>query len=73
MKFKYRFYEGCFLPMVPVKLFGKENRLVEVKAYIDTGASYSLFHSEVAKILGLDLEKGRKHELVVGDGDSLKV
>ena len=44
-----------------------------MRAYVDTGASYSLFHAKVAEILGLDVEKGILYELVVGDGDILKV
>ena len=72
MKFKYKFFEGKFLPIIIFKLKGK-TELVEARAYIDTGASYSLFHADMAEILGLKLEEGIKHEFIVGDGDILKV
>ncbi len=70
MKFKYQYFEGKFLPIVPIKLKGKTEWL-ETMAFVDTGASYSLFHADIATILGLDLESGAKWEMVVGDGDIL--
>jgi len=57
MKFDYRFAEGQFLPIINLKLSGKEE-WVESTAYVDSGASYSIFHAEIAEILSLDLEKG---------------
>ena len=72
MKFSYRFYEGKFLPIIPISLTAN-GRLIQMRAYVDTGASYSLFHAKVAEILGLDLEKGILYELIVGDGDTLQV
>ena len=71
MKFSYRFYEGKFLPIIPISLT-ENGKLIQMRAYVDTGASYSLFHAKVAEILGLDVEKGILYELVVGDGDILK-
>ncbi len=72
MKFNYIFFEGKFLPIVPLKIQGKEG-WVEFKAFIDTGASYCLFHADVAEVLGIDVEKGEKDEMVVGDGNILVV
>lgn len=72
MKFEYRFYEGQFLPIIPIMLKGKAGWL-RFQAYADTGASYSLFQAEVAEMLGLDLEKGEFHEMTLGDGKVLKV
>ena len=71
MKFSYRFYEGKFLPIIPISLT-ENGKLIQMRAYVDTGASYSLFHAKVVEILGLDVE-GILYELVVGDGDILKV
>ena len=72
MRFEYRFFEGSFLPLIPIKLKGKEE-WVELIAFIDTGASYSLFHADVAEILGFKLEEGELTEMVLGDGNKLKV
>lgn len=70
MKFKYHYFEGKFLPIVPIKLKGRAE-WVETMAFVDTGASYSLFHADIATILGLDLESGEKWEMVIGDGNML--
>ncbi len=72
MRFNYLYFEGKFLPIVPLKLKGT-NGFIEFQAFIDTGASYSLFPADVAEVLGLELEKGRKEEMVLGDGDILTV
>lgn len=72
MKYKYPFFDGEFLPIIPLKLTSK-TEAIEVKAYIDTGASYCLFHADIAEILGLTLEEGTITEMVLGDGNILKV
>ncbi len=72
MRFDYRFSEGQFLPMIYLKLGGKEE-WIESTAYADSGASYSVFHAGIAEILGLDLEEGELREISVGDGNILKV
>ena len=72
MKFEYQFAEGRFLPIITIKLKGNYG-WVNSTAYLDTGASYSLFHTDVAEILGIPLEKGELNEMTVGDGNTLKV
>lgn len=46
---------------------------IKFKAYIDTGASFCLFHADVAEVLGIKLEEGEKREMILGDGDSIAV
>ena len=72
MKFPYLFFEGQFLPIVPLNLKGKVE-WVESKAFVDTGAAYSLFPADYAEILGLVLENGELTELTVGDGNTIRV
>lgn len=72
MKFDYRFAEGQFLPIISLKLRGRQE-WIESTAYVDSGASYSRFHAEIAEILGLTLENGELREMSVGDGNMLKV
>lgn len=72
MRFSYHYLEGKFLPIVLLRLKGKEE-WIESRAFVDTGASYSLFHADFATILGLELEHGELSEMVVGDGKILKV
>lgn len=72
MKFEYRFFDGKFLPIVPIRIKGKSDT-IELLAFIDTGASYCIFKADVAEILGLDFEKGEKTEMILGDGDPITV
>jgi len=40
---------------------------------VDSGAGYSIFHTDVAVILGIDIEDGIETFVVVGDGSKIKV
>ncbi len=71
MKFEYTNFRGKFLPIVPIELKGRE--WVKFLAYLDSGASYSVFHSDVLRILDLDNTKGRKEFMTVGDGSLIAV
>src|SRR3989338_6606807 len=72
MKILYRFHDGKHLPIVDIKLKSCDG-WYNTRAYVDSGASYSLFHADVAELLGLELEHGELTEMIAGDGDSLKV
>jgi len=71
MKFPYILLKGKYLPIVSLELRGKE--WVELDAFADSGASYSIFHSDIAEILGISLEKGKKDYVTVGDGSVMPV
>jgi len=71
MKVEYINFRGKFLPLVPIELKGKE--WVTFLAYLDSGASYTVFHSDVLKILDLEMTKGRKEFITVGDGSLMVV
>jgi hypothetical protein len=71
LNFPYIFLEGRYLPIVPIELEGVE--WVELHAFVDSGASYSIFHSDVAEILGIDFVKGEKNLMKVGDGIQIPV
>jgi len=58
MKFEYVNYKGTFLPIVPIRLKGKD--WVRLLAYLDSGASYTIFHAHVTRVLGLKITEGRK-------------
>jgi len=72
MKFPYQFFDGEYLPIIPISLQRKDE-WIEFDAYIDTGASSCLFPADVAEILGLDLEKGEVKKMILGDGNTLTV
>ena len=58
-------------PIVPLEIQTKSREWVEFHAYIDSGAGYSVFHSDHAELLGLKLENGRKIFFTVGDGSQI--
>lgn len=73
MRFPYfQLSPKYFAPIVPIKILGKDG-WIDFEAYIDSGASYSIFKSDRAEILGLDYKKGQEFFLTVGDGGILKV
>jgi len=47
-------------PIVPLEMKAKNGEWLEFHAYIDSGAGFSVFHSDHAELLGLVLQKGRK-------------
>ncbi|MEK7521428.1 MAG: hypothetical protein AAB599_01340 [Patescibacteria group bacterium] len=55
-------------PIVPLDIKSKKGIWIEFYAYIDSGAGFSVFHSDDAKALGLKLEDGRKIFFTVGSG-----
>lgn len=61
-----------FAPIVTLKLRGKK-RWLDLEAYIDSGASFSIFNVDRAELLGIDWNEGRKVHLTVGDGGLLEV
>jgi len=72
MKYSYIKHEDSFLPIVPIE-FGKNEEWVEFRAYVDSGASCSIFHSDVVDILNIELKKGEKGYIIVGDGTEIPV
>jgi len=71
MNFPYIFLEGRYLPIVPLERKGEE--WIELHAFIDSGASYSIFHADIAEILGIEFTKGEKNFMTVGDGTQIPV
>lgn len=68
MRFPYVQFRGMFSPIVPIRFRFKNGSWVEFKAYVDSGAGYSVFHANVIEILDLKLEDGKKEYVTVGDG-----
>ena len=73
MRFPYReVSKGLFAPLVNLQIW-TGGRWVECDAYVDSGATYSIFHTDMAAILGLAYQKGRKIMIRVGDGNLIPV
>ena len=67
MKFNYKRYGPDVLrPVIEIKVKSNSN-VFKYHVLVDSGADMSLFHSEVADALGIDLTKGKKG-LVTGVG-----
>jgi len=58
-EFSYFKKDNQFFPIIEIKLKGPKKELT-VKALVDSGASFSVFRSEIAKELSIVLEKGKK-------------
>jgi len=71
VKFPYIEERGRMVPIVPVRIKG--NEWVTFGGYVDSGASYSVFRSDIAKILGIEKEDGKKEYVTVGDGSLITV
>ena len=73
MKFPYvEIGQQLFAPMVPVELW-TGNRWLWVEAYVDSGASSSIFHAELAELIKPALKPGRRIKMGLGDGRIIPV
>ncbi len=72
MRFEYVNIRGKYLPIINLEIRGKEE-WVEVRAFADTGASQSIFHSSFADVLKIDILKGKRIDVMVGDGSFIPV
>ena len=64
--------DGDFAPIVRIEL-SSPNRWIETEAYVDSGATYSIFKPEIAEMLKIHYPKGHKTFLRVGDGKLMPV
>lgn len=52
-------------------LKGKE--WVEFRAFVDSGAGFSIFTYDALEVLGLDVRKGKREFVKIGDGSFIEV
>ena len=72
IKFDYLEYNGTKAPIIPVALKSNEGWRYTT-AYVDSGASYSIFKVQEAERLGLNIRSGKKSFVVVGDGSCIPI
>jgi hypothetical protein len=58
--------------MIPLRVKGKKG-WYDVWAFVDSGATYSVFEVSEAERLGLKMEDGKKMMIVVGDGSFIPI
>ena len=68
----YMVWRGRASPLVTTKLSVKD-KSVTTLAYVDTGATYSVYNNDFCDRLGLDLLKGERFNITVGDGGIIPV
>lgn len=72
LNFPYKAYKGEYYPIIKVTLKGPSGTL-ETEAYVDTGASISIFLATIANDLGIDYARGKVTYTMVGDGSFIPV
>ncbi|PIV57150.1 hypothetical protein COY52_10400 [Candidatus Desantisbacteria bacterium CG_4_10_14_0_8_um_filter_48_22] len=65
--FPYKERQSFLMPIIPLILSGKGIQLA-TEAFVDSGATYSIFDLKLAEILAFDLKTARKQMFVVGNG-----
>jgi len=72
IKLPYLLWREKYCPLIEVKVT-KKDKEIRTLAYVDTGATYSVFHSDFCEELGLSLRSGRRIDITVGDGGIIPV
>lgn len=72
LEFDYIPYKGLYVPMIPVK-FKCGDEWYERWAFVDSGATYSIFHPREFAGTGIEHGQGRKQMVIVGDGSFIPV
>lgn len=59
-------------PVIPLEIRNSSKDFIPFHGYLDSGAGVSVFHIDVAEILGINIYKGNKFYLTVGDGAKIE-
>lgn len=59
MEFPYQKSDDSFYPVIKLAIIAGNEKLI-VEALVDSGANISIFSEEIAGLLGIEVEKGRK-------------
>ncbi|MCM8779460.1 MAG: hypothetical protein NC834_06760 [Candidatus Omnitrophica bacterium] len=70
--FPYKSYKDEYYPIIKIQVKGPSGFL-ETEAYVDSGASISIFLMDFAFYLGIDYKKGKITYVMVGDGSFIPV
>ncbi len=71
IEFPYIVVKGSYIPSIPV-FFLSDNKWKKRWAYVDSGATYSLFDLKEAEGLNVDLSHAPQRFIVVGDGGMIR-
>ncbi len=56
------------MPIIPLLVEGHK-----LSAFVDSGATFSIFSIDDARRIGIDWDKGRRQMIVVGDGSYMPI
>jgi len=64
--------QGHYAPIVYLQAWTGD-RWLYLQAYVDSGASWSVFHVDVAQLLGIKLNQAKRRYIALGNGSVLPV
>ena len=64
--------QGRYAPLIYLQAWTGD-RWLYLQAYVDSGASWSVFHVDVAQLLGIKLNKAKRHYLSLGNGSVIPI
>ena len=64
--------QGRYAPLVYLQAW-TGNRWLYLQAYVDSGASWSVFHVDVAQLLGVNLKRAKRRYVTLGNGSVLPI
>ncbi len=70
LEFPYAYYKGVYVPAIPIQLHHNDEWF-GFWAYLDSGATYSIFSTREALRMGLDLSSAQERLILVGDGTTI--
>ena len=68
IEFPYTFHKGYIVPIIPITILNEK-----VWAYVDSGAMFSIFHTQTALRMRINVQDGRLQMIVVGDGSYIPI
>ena len=64
--------QGHYAPIVYLQAW-TGNRWLYLQAYVDSGASWSVFHVDVAQLLGIKLNTAKRRYIALGNGSVIPI
>ena len=64
--------QGHYAPIIYLQAWTGD-RWLYLQAYVDSGASWSIFHLDVAQLLGIKLSRAKRRYVTLGNGSVLPV
>ncbi len=49
------------------------NRWLYLQAYVDSGASWTIFHADVAQLVGVNLSHAKRRRMTLGNGSTIHI